>query len=273
MDNVIVKMDIRGFLRFPEQAIKAMKLDKNTSGDYSMYQKGIMMGLSHQYADEINQMDALIKAYPGSDFAPQAMLEKGNAQALLGKNGDALDTYAKLLKDYPKSVEARKGLLQTALVTKSMGKEDAPIDPYKKAILRAWDYMEKLDLITADDAIDINDHINTSIYKEALDQCNEKYGSHPGPLQEKEGPPLARELLTRVGGFTEEEIRRVCALVGEHHTVDPIDGIDHQILVEADYLVNSFSHHHDRHTLEHIVTHVFATDTGRQIYSAMFGLE
>ena len=28
MDNVIVKMDIRGFLRFPEQAIKAMKLDK-----------------------------------------------------------------------------------------------------------------------------------------------------------------------------------------------------------------------------------------------------
>lgn len=113
---------------------QAMRLDKNTSGDYSMYQKGIMMGLSHQYADEINQMDALIKAYPGSDFAPQAMLEKGNAQALLGKNGDALDTYAKLLKDYPKSVEARKGLLQTALVNKSMGKEDAAIDAYKKVI-------------------------------------------------------------------------------------------------------------------------------------------
>ena len=28
MENVIVKMDIRGFLRFPEQAIKTMKLDK-----------------------------------------------------------------------------------------------------------------------------------------------------------------------------------------------------------------------------------------------------
>ena len=75
-----------------------------------MYQKGIMMGLNHQYADEINQMDALIKAYPKSDLAPQAMLEKGNAQALLGKNNDALTTYAALLKDYPKSVEARTGL-------------------------------------------------------------------------------------------------------------------------------------------------------------------
>ena len=113
---------------------QAMKLDKNTSGDYSMYQKGIMMGLSHQYADEINQMDALIKAYPNSDLAPQAMLEKGNAQALLGKNNDALGTYASLLKKYPKSVEARKGLLQTALVNKSIDKEDAAIEAYKKVI-------------------------------------------------------------------------------------------------------------------------------------------
>ena len=113
---------------------QAMRLDKGTSGDYSMYQKGIMMGLSHQYADEITQMDALIKAYPNSELAPQAMLEKGNAQALLGKNSEALDTYAKLLKNYPKSVEARKGLLQTALVNKSMGKDDDAIEAYKKVI-------------------------------------------------------------------------------------------------------------------------------------------
>ena len=113
---------------------QAMRLGKNTSGDYSMYQKGMMMGLNHQYADEINQMDALIAAYPKSDLAPQAMIEKGNAQALLGKNNDALNTYATLLKNYPKSVEARKGLLQTALVNKSMDKEDAAIDAYKQVI-------------------------------------------------------------------------------------------------------------------------------------------
>ena len=113
---------------------KAMRLDKSTGGDYAMYQKGIMMGLSHQYTDEIAQMDALIKTYPKSDFAPQAMLEKGNAQALLGKNNEALETYAQLLKNYPKSVEARKGLLQTALVNKSIGNEDAALETYKKVI-------------------------------------------------------------------------------------------------------------------------------------------
>ncbi len=113
---------------------QASKLDKNSSGDYSMYQKGIMMGLNKQYADEITQMDALVKAYPKSDLAPQAMLEKGNAQALLGRNDDALNTYATLLKTYPKSTEARKGLLQTALVNKSTNKEDAAIEAYKKVI-------------------------------------------------------------------------------------------------------------------------------------------
>ena len=92
---------------------QALQLDKNTSGDYSMYQKG---------------------AYPKSDLAPQAMLEKGNAQVQLGKNNEALDTYAELLKSYPRSVEARKGLLQTALVNKSIDKEDAAIEAYKKII-------------------------------------------------------------------------------------------------------------------------------------------
>ena len=113
---------------------QAMKLDKNTSGDYSMYQKGIMMGLNRQYDEEIKQMDALIKAYPKSDLAPQAMLEKGNTLALLGRNNEALDAYATLLKDYPRSVEARKGLLQTALVNKSLNKDDAAIEAYKKVI-------------------------------------------------------------------------------------------------------------------------------------------
>ena len=113
---------------------QAMRADKNASGDYAMYHKGIMMGMSHQYADEVVQMDALVKAYPKSSFAPQALLEKGNAQALMGKNSEALNTYATLLKNYPKSVEARKGLLQTALVNKTIGKEDASIEAYKTII-------------------------------------------------------------------------------------------------------------------------------------------
>ncbi|MBQ7206116.1 MAG: tetratricopeptide repeat protein [Muribaculaceae bacterium] len=123
--------DFAGAQQSYDQAIRA---DKNNTGDNAMYKKAIMMGMIGQYADEIQQMDALIKAYPKSDLIPQAMLEKANAQAMMGKNSEALETYNALLKAYPKSVEARKGLLQTALVNKGMGKEDAAIEAYKKVI-------------------------------------------------------------------------------------------------------------------------------------------
>lgn len=102
--------------------------------------------------------------------------------------------------------------------------------------------------------------------------CNEKYGGHPGPLQEKEGPPLAREMLSGLD-FTPAEIDRVCALVGEHHTLQPVDGIDHQILLEADFIVNSFENAFSREALRHTYDTVFATPTGKRIYAVMFGLD
>ena len=101
--------------------------------------------------------------------------------------------------------------------------------------------------------------------------CNEKYGSHPGPMQEKEGPPLARAMLSGLD-FTEEETARVCALVGEHHTLSPIDGIDHQILLEADFLVNCFAHGNSRDSLLHTLDTVFVTRAGKEIFTMMFGL-
>ena len=106
----------------------------------------------------------------------------------------------------------------------------------------------------------------------AIPLCNEKYGSHPGPLQEKEGPALARKMLEPLP-FTEAEISRVCALVGEHHTYSPIDGLDHQILVEADFIVNSFENKLSSENLYHTWRHIFVTATGKRIYGVMFGLQ
>ena len=43
--------------------------------------------------------------------------------------------------------------------------------------------------------------------------------------------------LTKLG-YDKDVIERVSYLVGHHHTYSNIDGIDYQILVEADFLVN-----------------------------------
>ena len=66
-------------------------------------------------------------------------------------------------------------------------------DPMKTAVTRAWDYMRGLGLL--DDAakqIDINDHINTSLYKEALDECLERYGDENPAFYEKMEALFAR---------------------------------------------------------------------------------
>ncbi|MBE6027981.1 MAG: ABC transporter substrate-binding protein [Clostridiales bacterium] len=63
---------------------------------------------------------------------------------------------------------------------------DINVDPMKSAVRRAWNYMDKLGLLsTSAEKIDINDHINTELYKEALDECQEKYGSDNPKFYEK----------------------------------------------------------------------------------------
>ncbi len=105
----------------------------------------------------------------------------------------------------------------------------------------------------------------------AIPLCNEKYGRHPGNLQEKEGPPLAREMLSGLD-FSAEEIDRICTLVGEHHTYLPMDGMDHQILVEADFIVNSFENGLPKAACQNTYRKIFKTAAGKKIYAAMFGL-
>jgi len=67
----------------------------------------------------------------------------------------------------------------------------------------------------------------------------EKYSSSAGNYQEIEGPPVAREMLSKFK-FDDKIIDRVCFLIGHHHTYNKMDGIDYQILIEADFLVNIY---------------------------------
>lgn len=96
-----------------------------------------------------------------------------------------------------------------------------------------------------------------------------KYGNSNGKYQEELGPAPARDLLTGQG-FSPEDIERVCYLVGHHHTYKNIDGIDYQILVEADFLVNFFEDNISKTGIEHALTHVFKTETGKRLCREMF---
>lgn len=97
----------------------------------------------------------------------------------------------------------------------------------------------------------------------------EKYGKENGALQEQEGPAEAEKMMKTLG-FEKDVIRRVSYLVGHHHTYTHIDGVDYQILVEADFLVNYFENHMEKETIRKSVNKIFRTETGRHLAEEMF---
>lgn len=101
--------------------------------------------------------------------------------------------------------------------------------------------------------------------------CEEKYGNCNGKLQEKEGPAIAEKLLRELG-FEEDVSERVQYLIAHHHTYDNIDGIDYQILVEADFLVNIMEDSLSKEEAFNAYNHIFKTECGKKICEGMFGL-
>ena len=97
----------------------------------------------------------------------------------------------------------------------------------------------------------------------------EKYNSSAGNYQEIEGPPVAREMLSKFK-FDEKFIERVCFLIGHHHTYSKIEGIDYQILIEADFLVNIYEDEIKIPQIESIKDKYFKTKSGTEFLTNLY---
>jgi predicted metal-dependent HD superfamily phosphohydrolase len=98
----------------------------------------------------------------------------------------------------------------------------------------------------------------------------EKYGDCNGKHQEEEGPALAKKLLAELG-FAENVSERVQYLIGHHHTYTNVDGMDYQILIEADFLVNLHEDKASGDAVKSAYSKIFKTEAGRKICREMFG--
>jgi hypothetical protein len=94
-------------------------------------------------------------------------------------------------------------------------------------------------------------------------------GRCDGKLQEKYGPVEAEKILLK-SGFDNLQIARITYLVGHHHTYDRIDGLDYQILVEADFLVNFYEDACDKKTIASTMQKIFKTNFGKHLCEVMF---
>jgi len=69
-------------------------------------------------------------------------------------------------------------------------------------------------------------------------EAEKKYNSTAPEHQHKEGPPIAKEILIRLGA-KEELIEEVCDIIGHHHQPRGNDSLNFKVVYDADLVENS----------------------------------
>ena len=101
--------------------------------------------------------------------------------------------------------------------------------------------------------------------------CREKYGNTNGKHQEAEGVSMVETFLNDAD-MSAHQMEQIKYLVGHHHTLSGIDGIDHQILIEADYIANASENGYDGKNIENFLNQIVKTSTGKQLIKSVFCL-
>ena len=99
--------------------------------------------------------------------------------------------------------------------------------------------------------------------------CRVKYGNTNGKNQEAESPALVEPFLAELS-VSQDKIERISWLVAHHHTYTNVDGIDYQILLEADYLVNADESEYSLRAVQTTYERVFKTETGRRLLRSIY---
>ncbi len=104
-----------------------------------------------------------------------------------------------------------------------------------------------------------------------IHQAQKKYGRTTGKFQEKEGPPIARRILTRLG-FEQNQIEEICEIIAHHHSPGKINTQNFKILYDADWLVNLRDEYdiQDRNKLSNIIDRVFLTPSGKALAGEVY---
>lgn len=124
--------------------------------------------------------------------------------------------------------------------------------------------LEKLDAVTHERLA-----LAAVIHDIACPLCRLKYGNAAGKHQEAEGGPLAVQFLTPLG-CARDTVERVSYIVAHHHTYTDVDGLDYQILLEADFLVNADESGMPKEAVRKAKDAFFKTGTGIRLLRGIY---
>ena len=101
-----------------------------------------------------------------------------------------------------------------------------------------------------------------------IKEAERKHNSASPQYQHLEGPPVAREILNKLGA-EEGIIDEVCDIIGHHHTPREEETINFKVIYDADLIANLEEKQKDSPTpseqLEKIITKSFLTKSGQDL--------
>lgn len=103
----------------------------------------------------------------------------------------------------------------------------------------------------------------------ACPKLKAEHGSCPGVMQQEIGGPMAREFY-KDSGLPQDMIDRIVFLVEHHHTFSNVEGLDYQILLEADFLVNAGEQDKYHRNIQKFHDGIFKTKTGLDLLEAIY---
>ena len=105
-----------------------------SAADYSVYQKGFLLGLQKDYRGKISAMDRLVREYPESPYVDDALFEKGRAYVMLENSQGAAEAFEKVISQFPQSTQARKAGIQLGLLYFNDNQPEKAAAAYKKVV-------------------------------------------------------------------------------------------------------------------------------------------
>ncbi len=99
--------------------------------------------------------------------------------------------------------------------------------------------------------------------------CRIKYGNTNGKHQEEESGPLVKDFLKDYP-IEEKTKERINYIISHHHTITNVDGIDYQIILEADFLVNADESKMTKEQIMNAEEQFFKTASGKRILESMY---
>ena len=101
-----------------------------------------------------------------------------------------------------------------------------------------------------------------------IHEAERKHNSTAAKYHQKEGPPIARDILTRLG-TRGELIEEVCDIIGHHHHPRNKETLSFKILYDADLIVNLREHKKnggiEKESLLEIIEKKMLTDSGKRL--------